>query len=258
MTVRGSFRARTFGVVATSGAVHLVVFASLGLIPSPSEVLARREMEFEVVEPPKAEPPPPPPLPPPEPEKPKEPQQRAAPKAEPEPTPEEPEKPAEAPQEEVADFTGTTLTAEGGGGWSTEVGSGGALKGPVGKIGRAQPGPVQQAAKAVTAGPRVVAVGSLSRKPKPPTGLDTLLEQNYPQRARMQGVEGRVVIKLRILPNGRVGEMDVVEEFPKSFEFAAACRKTLHEAPPFVPGLDQGGAAVATDIKFNCDFVVDD
>jgi protein TonB len=257
--VRGSFRARSFGLLATSTAAHLVVFSTLGLIPSPSEVLAREEMEFEVIDPPEPEePPPPPPEPEPPPEKPKE-VTRAAPKEEATPPPEEAPPPTEAPAEEVEDFTGTTLTAADGAGWSTAVGSGGALKGPVGKIGRGQTAPAPQAsAKQAPAGPRVVPLSSLSRKPGPPTGLDRLLEKNYPSRARMQGVEGRALMKLRLLPSGRVGEMRVAEEFPPSFGFAEACRKTLRESQAFAPGLDKDGNPVATDINFTCSFVVDD
>ena len=258
MKVRGSFRARSFGLLATSTAAHLVIFSSLGLIPSPAEVLAREEMEFEVIEPPKPEKPPPPP---PEPEPPKEKPKyvtRKAPEAEPEPPPDDPA-PSEAPAEEVADFTGTTLTSGDGAGWSTAVGSGGALKGPVGKIGGGpQATTAQPGAKSVSAGPRVVPLASLSRKPAPPTGLDKLLEKNYPSRARMQGVEGRVVMEVRLLPSGRVGEMRVVEEFPPAFTFAAECRRTLKESPPFSPGLDKDGNPVATDIRFTCSFVVAD
>ncbi len=242
-----------------STAAHLVIFSSLGLIPSPSEVLAREEMEFEVIEPPKVEEPPPPPPPEPEPpkEKPKE-VTRQAKQAEPEPPPPDAPPPSEAPAEEVADFTGTTLTAGDGAGWSTAVGSGGALKGPVGKIGTGPQTGDQPGGKTVSAGPRVVPLGSLSRKPAPPTGLDKLLEKNYPSRARMQGVEGRVVMEVRLLPSGRVGEMRVVEEFPPAFTFAAECRRTLRESPPFSPGLDKQGNPVATDIKFTCSFVVAD
>ena len=258
MKVRGSFRARSFGVLATSTAAHLVVFSSLGLIPSPAEVLAREEMEFEVFEPAKIEePPPPPPEPEPPPEKPKVVTRATKPEAE--PPPEEAPPPSEAPAEEVADFTGTTLTAGDGAGWSTAVGSGGALKGPVGKIGnRTGPADPQLGAKTVPVGQRVVPLASLSRKPSAPAGLNDLLQKNYPSRARMQGVEGRLVMKVRLLPSGRVGEMRVAEEFPPAFDFAEACRKTLRESPPFAPGLDKDGNPVATDINFTCRFVVDD
>jgi TonB family protein len=238
-----------------STAAHLVIFTMLGLVPPPSEVLAMEDIEIEVVEPelPKDEPPPPPP-PPPEPEP--EPKQQAR-RAEPEAEPPPPE-PAAPPPEEVADFTGVTLTAEGdGAGWSTAVGSGAPLKGPVGKINRGPTEP-QQAAKAVPVGPRFVPAGSLARKPRPPSGLAALLEQHYPRRARMQGVGGRAKVMLRILPSGRATDMRVMEESPDGFGFAIACMEMLRQAGSFSPAIDRSGVAVATEVPFNCDFVVDD
>jgi protein TonB len=244
-----------------STSAHLITFTALGLIPGPAAVLAMHESEFEVVEP--VKPPDPEPVKPPEPEKePPPPEPVRAPKhaAAPAPTPPpaaDTPPPAQA-AEEVADFTGVTLTADGSGSsWSTAVGSGGALKGPIGKIG-ARP-PVQQAAagaKVAAPGPRVVALDSLARKPEAPKGLNDLLERNYPRRARLQGVEGKVVVNLRILPSGRIGDIRVLQEFPAGFEFASACRETLRQAPPFVAPLDRSGAAVAADVKFTCTFEV--
>lgn len=258
MKAAGSGGARTFGLTAISAAAHLVVFTFLGLVPPPSDVLAMHEMEFEVAEPPPpaVEPPPPPP-PPPEPEPPKEKAPPKAAKAEPPPEA-EPPPPDAPPPEEVADFTGTTLTGEGPGGWTTVVGSGGALTGPVGKIGRklSDQG-TQTAAKPVATGPRVVALKSLARRPAAPAGLDALLARHYPQRARAQGIEGKVVVSLRVLPTGRLTDLRIVREWPGGFDFADACRKLLREAPAFVPPLDRDGSAVAADIDFTCDFVVD-
>lgn len=262
MTVSGGARSRTFGLLAMSTSAHLIIFTALGLIPGPAQVLAMHESEFEVVEPPK--PPEPEPVKPPEPEKEppppepvKAPKLKAAPAPTPPPAADTP--PPQAAEEEVADFTGVTLTADGSGSsWSTAVGSGGALKGPIGKIGnRPQAKPEVGAAKVAAVGPRVVALESLARKPEAPKGLDTLLERNYPRRARLQGVEGKVVVNMRILPNGRIGDIRVLQEFPAGFEFASACRETLRQAPPFVAPLDRAGAAVAADIKFVCTFVVD-
>lgn len=251
MKARGT-RARTFGLLAMSTAAHLLVFTMLGLVPPPSEVLAMEDIEIEVVEPelPKVEPPPEPPPPPPEPEK--IPERRAEPEAEPPP----PEPQAAPPPEEVADFTGVTLTAEGGGSWSTVVGTGAPLKGPIGKI-RTQPEP-QQAAKAAPAGPRFVPAGSLARKPQPPPGLGALLEQNYPRRARMQGIGGKARVLLRILPSGRASDIRVVEESPDGFGFAMSCVETLRRGGAFSPAIDRSGTAVATEVPFNCSFEVDD
>jgi protein TonB len=235
------------------------VFSTLGLIPPPSEVLAMHESEFEVIEPPPP-PEPPPEVKPPEPEPPPEPVKAPKRAAAPQPVAAEPP-PQEAPKpaaEEVADFTGVTLTAaDGSGSWSTQVGSGAALKGPVGKIGNRPPQHgVQDGAKVAAPGPRVVPSASLSRKAAVPAGLDVLLERNYPRRARLQGVEGKVVVNLRILPTGRIGDIRVVQEFPAGFEFASACRETLRQAPPFSPPLDRSGIPVATDVTFTCSFEV--
>jgi TonB family protein len=232
-----------------------MVFSALGLVPPPSRVLAMHESQFEVVEPPKPkveppkikEPDPPPPEPP------KAQPRRAAPQiaaAPPPPTPA-----ATPPAEEVADLTGVTLTAEHGG-WSSVVGSGAPLTGPVGKIGRNNAQAAQQSAKVGPVGPRVVALDSLSRKPSAPAGLDALLKRNYPRRASLQGVEGKVSVSLRILPNGRVANFHVLQEEPSGFEFGTACRDTLKQAPPFVAPLDRGGVPVAADIIFNCSFEV--
>jgi protein TonB len=252
-----SERARRTGLVAMSTATHILVFTGLGFVPSPSEVLARREMEFEVVEPPKPAPPPPPePEIPPEPEKPEPARPRHA-KAEPEPeeAPEPETPPADATSDEpVADFTGETLVAEGGvGGWSTRVGSGAPLRGPVGKIGdptgaTGPPGPT---------GPRVVAAEDLERRPAPPAGMDPLLETNYPKRARLQGVEGSVLLRVRILPDGRLGAMTVLRETPEGWDFAEACRKTLRDGGRWERPIGRGGAPVATDVKYACRFEVD-
>jgi protein TonB len=236
------------------------VFAALGLVPPPSEVLAMHEMTFEVieppapVEPPKPEPPPPPPPPEPERERAKAP----APKAEPEPVEAPPEN-AKPAADEVTDFTGETLTAgDGSGSWSTVVGSGGQLKGPVGKIKPGTTGDVQQSAKVAPSGPRVVALASLARKPAPPSGLDELLQRGFPSRARMQGVGGIVVTRLRILPSGRVGKIEVVKESPPGFDFGTACRDMLEHAPGGVPPLYQRATPVASDVTFTCRYEVND
>jgi TonB family protein len=237
-----------------SASTHVVVFSALGLVPPPSRVLAMHESQFEIIRPPpKVEPPAIKEPEPPPPEPVKAAPHRAAPEAAapPPPTPS-----AAPPAEEVADFTGVTLTAEGGSSWSTAVGSGGALKGPVGKIGHGAAQGPQLAAKAGPIGPRTVALDSLARKPQAPPGLDVLLERNYPRRARLQGVEGEVRVSMRILPSGRIENIQVLQERPGGFDFAAACRETLRQAPPFVAPLDRTGAAVATNIEFHCTFEV--
>jgi periplasmic protein TonB len=249
---RGSTRARIFGLLATSLAVHIIVFSVLGLVPSPAQVLAMEDIEIEVVEPElaKVEPPPPEPLKEPEPEV-KQVRRAAAPA----PAPEPPKEKAAAPPEEVADFTGVTLTADGEGpGWTTVVGTGAPLAGPVGKIGTGPRPAVQQAAKTGPVGPRFVPVGSLARKPKPPAGLDELLKSMFPKRARLQAIEGKAKVMLRLLPTGRVTNMRVLDESPPGYGFGDACVQLLKMAGAFSPAFDADGNAVATEIPFNCGF----
>jgi protein TonB len=234
----------------------MVIFSALGFVPPPSRVLAMHEAQFEVVQP---KPPPeaPPPDKPKEPEPPKEPPKVAARPAAPKPAAAPPPQEAAppAPADEPTDFTGVTLTAEGGSSsWTTAVGSGAALTGPIGKIGKKPDALV--AAKSGPVGPRLVALESLARKPAPPGNLNDLLKQYYPRRAQLQGVEGRVVVRVRILPNGHVADVRVIEESPAAFEFASACRELLHQAPPWQPPLDGTGKAVATEVTFKCTFEV--
>ncbi len=250
--------ARTTGLIAMSTATHILLFTGLGLIPSPSEVFARQEMEFDIIEPAKPEPPPPPPIPDvePEPKRPESEQHEPAKAAEPEePEPEpEPETPPLG-TDEVADFTGETLTAEGGaGGWSTRVGSGAPLRGPVGKIG--DPGGAA-GRPPVPAGPRLVSVEDLAERPGPPEGMNGLLEANFPRRARMQGVEGSALMRVRILPDGRLGAISTIRESAEGWGFADACVKTLRQAGRWKRAVAKGGGAVATNINFTCRFEVD-
>jgi TonB family protein len=84
-----------------------------------------------------------------------------------------------------------------------------------------------------------------------------LLRRFYPRRARAQGIEGIATVRMRVLPDGRVSEIRVIDERPVSFDFADACRQMLHAAPPFVPPLDSAGKRVATDVAFRCTFEID-
>jgi TonB family protein len=100
-------------------------------------------------------------------------------------------------------------------------------------------------------------MSSLKRKPRAPGGLDSLLQKYYPRRAKLQGVEGKAVVALRIMPSGRVRRLRTVREWPDGFGFGKACMQMLRRAPPFVPPLDRSGRPVAVDIaKFNCSFEI--
>lgn len=242
-----------------SASVHIIVFSFLGVLPSPSEVLAMEELEMEVYEPPEPEPEPEP-VEEPEPEEPEpEPEPpRPAPRPEPQPAEEEPP-PAEEdapPAEEVVDFSGETLVGGEGSSWSSRVGTGGALKGPVGKIGNRPEDTNAKTAPKGPSGPRVVPFKSLGRRAAPPTGVDfnSLLEKHFPAKARQQGVEGKAQMRIRILPSGRLGKISVLKEYPKGFDFGAHCRKMLQSAGTWVAPLDKSGKPVATDVPFNCSF----
>lgn len=262
----GSYSTRVASLLIVSISAHVAFFVFLGFVPPPSDVMAAKPLEFEVMEPP--------PLPelPPEPEPEKEPEPE--PEKEPEPTKPEPraerapapveEPPPVAPTEEPPgppaeetpfDFTGVTLTGDTGG-WSTAVGNGQAMRGPVGKPGAKVTGRAATGTPEGEVGPRVVAEADLSRKPAVPSEMNANLERYYPAQAKQQGIEGFAVVSLRILPSGDVSRVRVKRE---SFQgFGEACRKALAEERWAVP-LDRAGQPVAFDIpSFTCKFEVDD
>lgn len=151
---------------------------------------------------------------------------------------------------EPADFSGLTLTNEGGG-WSSPVGDGAPLTGPI-----ATPGPTHvkrdRAAEAPTVSDRVVALGDLSRPPRAPD-LDAQLAANYPRDARLAGTAGSAVVRARILVDGRVGPTRVVSESAPGF--GVACQRTL-AGSRWQPPLDARKQAVATDLAYTCTFAV--
>jgi protein TonB len=161
--------------------------------------------------------------------------------------------PRPAAAAEPADFSGVTLTNEGAG-WSSPVGDGSPLTGPIGP-------PTTEVVKATRStapstgggtGDRVVAVGDLSRPPRAPN-LDTQLEANYPREARDAGLGGTAVIRARILVDGRVGATRVVSESGPGF--GKACQRTL-AGSRWQPPLDANKQAVATDLAYTCTFAV--
>lgn len=101
-------------------------------------------------------------------------------------------------------------------------------------------------------GPRLVAARDLSRQPRAP-GLDVALEQHYPAEARRAGISGKAVLRVRILPDGRVGAVQRVEESRGGF--AEACEKTVRSAR-WEPPIDREGAPVATEITYTCRFEI--
>ncbi|WP_394823655.1 TonB family protein [Pendulispora albinea] len=202
-------------------------------------------------------PPPPPPPPPPKVDEPE------PPKPKPVPVPEKvrvqqpvKEVPPEAPPPQM---TGRTLTdpGEGDKSWSSLTGNGQEMKGPLVVNPQGSPtgtgtAPAPPAPPAPPPGPRFVAVGDLSRAPRPPN-LDDALERNYPKSARMQGIGGTAVLRAQILPDGRIG---VVRRTSESFAgFGEACERTLRSAN-WSPPIDRAGLPVGTEITYTCRFDV--
>lgn len=260
----GSYSARVSSLLIVSIAAHLAFFIFLGFVPPPTEVLAAKPLEFEVYEPPPLpELPPeeekaPEPEPEPEPEPVKQRAERAPAPVEEEPPPTEEPPPEGPPAEETPfDFTGVTLTAEGTGGWTTAVGNGQAMRGPVGKPGARVTGRSAEGTPEGEPGPRVVAEADLSRRAAPPLDdINAALDRFYPPAARQQGIAGIGVVNLRVLPDGRVTRLQVVRETFAGF--GDACRRAL-EGKRWNPPLDRAGQPVTTDVRgFKCNFEVDE
>jgi TonB family protein len=249
--------ARVFGLMGMSLGAHMAILAVLGLMPKPE--IDHKPVEMEIVEPEPAPPPPPPPAA--EPPKAQEPpaarpklapRPAAAPKqVEPEPSP--PPAAAEAP----VDLTGVTLTGNDGASWSSAVGNGEQLHGPAARIGKVTGRDRAGANDGVVGGTGtapLVNEASLSRKPIPPEGMDALLEQNFPARARAQGVSGTALLRVRIHADGHVGEMQTLRETGE-YGFGAACMKALRQRR-WQPPLDRKGTPVTTEIRYSCEFEV--
>ena len=252
------------GVVLSVG-VHVVTFFLLGTVKVDAAMPREQAVEFAVIEPP----PPPPPVeePPPEPAKPEPEPEKPEPvkplpkvkEAAPKPVEEAP-KPDDTPpapaEETIADFSGTTITAEGAGGWTTVVGSGAAMNGPVGKAkaavtGRDRSG-VEGGAIGGT-GTRVLGEGDLSRIPRAPSNsiLEEALRREYPKQAQQQGVEGVAKVRVRVLSTGKLSPLATLDEsYPG---FADACKRSLRNVR-FEPALDRQGQPAATDITYKCEF----
>lgn len=255
--------ARVFGVVGMSLGSHMALLGILGFMPQ-SVIDEPKQVEMEIVEPPppppaapepepeaKPEPEPPPPEPAPKPKL--VPKIAAAPKAAPEPTKAEPPPAAEAP----VDLTGLTLTG-GDSSWTSVVGNGTAMTGPAARIGkvtgRDRAGSQNGVEGGQGTGPALVGEASLLRALRPPDGMDALLEQFFPPRARAQGVSGSALLRVRVQPDGRVGETKTLRETGE-YGFGAACAKALKQSRWQSP-LDKRGQPVATEIRYLCEFEV--
>jgi periplasmic protein TonB len=228
-------------------AVHGIAYASLAYVPKRAVVPPPSRVSFRITEP---EPPPPAPVEPPKPAEPEPPTAAPLPKA----------APAEAPPPAAApvDLTGVTLTNDtGNASFSTVVGNGAALEGPIAGIRTAKAAPSPAPPSTRSTPPRVetpvLAVSDLSERPLAPE-LGPVLRQHYPAEARSRGIGGSASVEARIEPDGRVRSVTLASE---SFAgFGDACRKTL-VGSRWSPPRDRDGRAVATRIRYTCRFVVD-
>lgn len=257
---------RVFGLLAISTAAHVFVFIGLGFAPSPSEALLNRNLEFELIDKPQEletdeserEP---------EPEKAPEPEEPAKPKPVKtihkkvsQPTPKSPPPPTDSPPpqtlQEPIEFPGITLTSEDGvGSWTTLTGSGKTFKGPVKVPSKKAMNPKGSINGVVggTGNADSYKKKDLSRAPKQPRNMDQTLLRNYPLLAKKQGIEGYAIMRVRIMPDGRVAQVETVRE---TFEgFSKACEKTL-KSERWQPKLNRLGRPVISSITYTCRFEV--
>jgi protein TonB len=158
------------------------------------------------------------------------------------------ETPAAAPApatDAPVDFTGTTFSNDGPG---VAVASA-----PAPVVAPVATGPTAPRNSAPVAPvPTFVPAASLGRPPRAP-GLDTELERNYPPDARRSGISGTAVLRVQLMPDGRVGKVDrVSESYPG---FGQACERTVRSGR-WEPPLDRDGRPVGTEIKYVCRFEV--
>lgn len=259
---------QTVTVLATSLILHGLAFAAIGIVRVPVfDPPERNEVAFEVEDPPPAPEPPPPPPPPPPPEvEPPRPTVREAPAREaPEETPPETPPPPPAPvEEEPVNFDGVTLSSENGDpSFTMNQGTGQHMTGPQragngtrhvdgdpnGIVGGTGTAPA-------AAGPRMVPVADLSRRPAPP-GTDRVISammRNYPRDAREEGIEQHAVVRMQIGADGRLSRLRIISGAEHGF--GEACRQSLMQSGNWSPPLDRNGQAVATEVTFDCDFQV--
>lgn len=245
-------------VVVTSLGVHAAAFGGLAGRAAGGGAGAKQRRSPALVE--MSVPPAPPPPPPPEAPRPAAP--RAAPRiaaarAPARTAPRAAQPPSEAPPpaaETPADFTGVTMTNDGPGpGWASATGNGQAMNGPVGRPGARVTGRSAEGDPGSTRrGPPVVAAGDLSRAPEPPE-LSDALARAYPAAARSRGIEGRAVVRARIMPDGRIRELALLSESAPGF--GAACQETLRGSS-WSPPIDRDARPVSTFINYTCRFQV--
>ncbi len=226
------------GIEEPSNTVAIAIVDEDPVVAEPDEELP------EPVEPAEPEPVKPPPKP----------KTFKAPK-EPPKAPEEP--PAAAPESPVT-FDNVVLTNEGDepSSWAMDPGSGESREGPIGRpeaavTGRSRNGIVGGIIGGTGLGV-VVDVGDLSKAPIPPS-LKRKLEKLYPKKARQEGIEGEVVIRMQVAPDGLPSKIRIISEDPTGYELGRACVKTLR-GERWKPPIDKDGKAVTTRVTYRCGF----
>ncbi|MES1207157.1 MAG: TonB family protein, partial [Pseudomonadota bacterium] len=109
-----------------------------------------------------------------------------------------------------------------------------------------------ETAPAKVDGPPTLKLADLSEAPRAPV-LNDVLERNYPEEARKRGVQGKAVLRVRVMPDGHVRDLMVVAE--SGGGFGEACRRTLRNSI-WSPPLDRDARPVSTFVSYTCTFEV--
>jgi protein TonB len=240
-------------LLVPSVGLHLVAFLALALLhwDDPIQPL-KSELSFQVEAPPLEEPPPPEDVPPPP----------VLPAAPPPPVHRRvlpPDAPPPPPaQETPVAFDNVTITSDDATGFTIEASSGISREGPIGPPGQVTGRRVDGVQGGQVGGqapptPRIFDAADLSHATVPPGNLDELLTHNYPRAALEEGIEGVVHVRAVVGPDGRVSQIQVLDD--PGHGFAEACRRTLQSSHWPAP-VDHQGTAVSQRIRFDCTFEI--
>ncbi|HLV67846.1 MAG TPA: TonB family protein [Polyangiaceae bacterium] len=105
---------------------------------------------------------------------------------------------------------------------------------------------------AAAAAPPLVPARQLAARPVPPA-LEDELRANYPEGARRRGIGGRATVRARIDPDGVARAVVALSETLAGF--GEACRRTI-TGSRWSPPRDHSGRAVATEVRYTCNFVI--
>jgi protein TonB len=254
-------------VLFLSIAVHAAAWLGLASLPTLDDMIAvLRIQEVALVEEhPPPEPEPEPVLeeePEPEPEIPPPPVRRERPDVPPPPDL-PPDEPPPAQEEQIEDFTGETLTNDTGEAWASAVGNGQAMDAPIGGATGVVTGRHREGAPegvvggtGTEPGAQLVALRDLSSPPSTPSHerLAELIRTLYPAELRRLAIEGSARVRLRIGADGRVSRVRMRTESHEGF--GAACVHVLEEAGAWGQPRDRDGNTVATEVNFDCNFLL--